>query len=204
MPPEARKNVISILNAKISTTLPLVGPSYLTSPKRERFSKSPNTTSSRAAVEYSSYWRVINGSPLNLSWRLISGSNGEVNQDDIPLRLMQTSLRFRLSRMPHGRHIKEDRKKIRMGNLSLDGRSHQTGDAAFTPATPHDSHHSRANTDSHNSHNTQHTSLKQNELFFMQKDTQPSQTCSGGHITSNPTQNRCGRCLFAYGEYKLD
>jgi hypothetical protein len=32
-----------------------------------------------------------------------------------------------------------------------------TGDAAFTPATPHDLQHSRANTDSHNSHNTQNT-----------------------------------------------
>ena len=46
-------------------------------------------------------------------------------------------------------------KKIRIGNFSLDGSSHQTGDAAFTPATPHDLHHSRANNDSHNSHNTQ-------------------------------------------------
>ena len=33
---------------------------------------------------------------------------------------------------------------------------------------------------------------KQSTLCFTQKDTQPSQTCSGGHITSNPTQNRCG------------
>ena len=55
------------------------------------------------------------------------------------------TLRSRLSRMPHGRHIKEERKEIRIGNFSLDGRSHQTGDAAFTPATPHDLHHSRAN-----------------------------------------------------------
>jgi len=41
-------------------------------------------------------------------------------------------------------------------------------------------------------------------LCFTQKDTQPSQTCSGEHITPNPTQNRCGWCPFAYGEYKLD
>jgi hypothetical protein len=27
------------------------------------------------------------------------------------------------------------------GNFSLDGSSHQTGEAAFTPATPHDLHH---------------------------------------------------------------
>jgi hypothetical protein len=31
-----------------------------------------------------------------------------VTEGDIPLGLMQTSLRFRLSRMPHGRHIKEE------------------------------------------------------------------------------------------------
>jgi hypothetical protein len=45
---------------------------------------------------------------------------------------------------------------------------------------------------SHNSHNTQHTRVKQNTLCFSQKDTQPSQTCSRGHITPNPTKNRCG------------
>jgi len=38
----------------------------------------------------------------------------------------------------------------------------------------------------------------------MQKDTQPSKACSGGHITPKPSQSRCGWCLFAYGEYKLD
>jgi hypothetical protein len=100
--------------------------------------------------------------------------------------------------------IKEGRKEIIKLKLSLDGSSHQTGDAAFTPATPHDSYHSRANTDSQNSHNTQQTGVKQNKFCFMQKDTQPSQTRSGGHIKPNPTQNRCGWCLFAYGEYKLD
>ena len=52
------------------------------------------------------------------------------------------------------------------------------------------------------------TGVKQNELCFVQKDTQkghshPSQICPGGQIIPNPTQNRCGWCLFAYGEYKL-
>ena len=65
--------------------------------------------------------------------------------------------------------------------------SRQTGDAAFTPATPHDLHHSRANNDSQKSHKTQHTRVKQNKLCFTQKDTQPSQTCSGGQITPNTT-----------------
>jgi hypothetical protein len=62
---------------------------------------------------------------------------------------------------------------IRIGNFSLDGSSHQTGDAAFTPATPRDLQHSRANTDSHNSHNTQHARVEQNTLCFMQKGTEP-------------------------------
>jgi hypothetical protein len=53
----------------------------------------------------------------------------EVTQGDIPLGLMQTLLRSRLCRMPRGRHIKDERK-------ALDGSIHQTGDAAFTPATP--------------------------------------------------------------------
>jgi hypothetical protein len=74
----------------------------------------------------------------------------QVTKDDIPLGLMQTSLRSCLSRMPHGRHINKERKEIRVGNFSLDGSSHSTSDAAFTPTTPHDLHHSRANTDSHN------------------------------------------------------
>ena len=116
----------------------------------------------------------------------------KVTQGDIRLGLKQTSLCSRLSRVPHGRHIKEKRQKNGIGNFSLDGRSHQTGDAAITPATPHDSHHSRANTDSQNVHNTQHTRVKQNKLCVMQKGTEPSQTCSGGHATPNPTQNRCG------------
>ena len=81
------------------------------------------------------------------------------------------------------------KKKEKIINFSLDGRSHQTGDAAFTPAMLQDLQHSRAYTDSHN---TQHTRVIKHTLCFMQKDTQPSQTCSGGHITPNPTQNRCG------------
>ena len=36
----------------------------------------------------------------------------DVTQGDIPLGLMQTSLRSRLSRMPHGRHIKDERKEL--------------------------------------------------------------------------------------------
>jgi hypothetical protein len=48
----------------------------------------------------------------------------KVTQGGIPLGLMQTSLRSRLSRMPHGRHINEERKELRIANFSLDGSSH--------------------------------------------------------------------------------
>jgi hypothetical protein len=87
-----------------------------------------------------------------------------ITRGDIPLGLMQTSSRSRLNRMPHGRHTKEERKKIRILNLSLDGSSHQTGNAAFTLSTPHDLQQSRANTDSHNSRNTQHTRVNKIHL----------------------------------------
>jgi len=66
----------------------------------------------------------------------------------------RTSLCSRLSRMPHGRHIKDEIKVMRLGNFSLGGSSHQTGDAAFNPAAPRELQHSRANTDSHNTQNT--------------------------------------------------
>ena len=105
---------------------------------------------------------------------------------------MKTSLRSRLCQMPHRQHITDEIKEMRLECFTLDVSSHQTGDAAFTPATPQDLQHSRANTDSQTLHNTQHTRVKQNSLYFMQKGTQPSQTCSGGHITPNPTQNRRG------------
>jgi hypothetical protein len=98
----------------------------------------------------------------------------EVTQGDIPLGLMQTSSGSRLSRMPHGQHIKEERKEIRIGKFSLDGSSHQTGDAAFTPATSRDLHHSRANTDSHNSHNTQHTRVKQTNFALCKRTLSPA------------------------------
>jgi hypothetical protein len=38
--------------------------------------------------------------------------------------------------MPHRWHIKEEEKEIVIGNFSLDGSSHQTGDATFTPPRP--------------------------------------------------------------------
>jgi hypothetical protein len=40
--------------------------------------------------------------------------------------------------MPHGRHIKDEQKDLKLGSFTLDSSSHHTGDAAFTPATPKD------------------------------------------------------------------
>ena len=118
----------------------------------------------------------------------------QVTKGDIPLGLMQTSLRSRLSRMPHGRHIKEERKEIRIGNFSLDGSNHQTGDAAFTPATPHDLHHSRANNDSHNSHNTQHATheskTKYTLLYAKGHSAQPDMYWRTHHTKYDPKSMR--------------
>jgi hypothetical protein len=117
---------------------------------------------------------VIMSEPTSAAFSPLTLPAEKVIQGDIALGLMQTSLRSRLSRMPLGRHLKEEREEKRIGNFSLKSSSYQTGDAAFTPATSHDLYHS----DSHKSHNTQHTRAKQNTLCFMQKDTQPSKTCS--------------------------
>jgi hypothetical protein len=68
-----------------------------------------------------------------------------------------------------------------------------------TRPRPQDLQHSRANTDPHNSCNTQETRVKQNSLCFMQKDTLPSHASSGGHITPNSSQNRCGLCYLLMG-----
>ena len=38
----------------------------------------------------------------------------EVAQGDIPFGLMHTNFRFRLRRMPGGRHIKDEEKEIRL------------------------------------------------------------------------------------------
>jgi hypothetical protein len=87
--------------------------------------------------------------------------------------------------MPHGQHIK-DKKKIGLGNFSLDGSSNQTGDEAFTLPRPK-TNRNREPTPTHKLPNTHLARLKQKEIFFIQKDTQPGQKCSEGHITPNPT-----------------
>ena len=101
--------------------------------------------------------------------------------------LMQTSLRFRLSRKPHGRHAKDkEKKEDSEASLSTAAVIKLRTRPALPP--PHlKTRSKREPTLTHNLHNTQHMRVKQNTLCFMQKDTQPSQTCS-----PNPTQNRCG------------
>ena len=106
--------------------------------------------------------------------------------------LIQTSLRFRLSRKPRGRRAKDKEKK---GDSEASLSTAAVIKLGTRPAPPPPRLKTRSNrepTPTHNSHNTQHTRVKQNTLCFMQKDTQPSQTCSGGNITPIPTQNRCG------------
>jgi hypothetical protein len=96
--------------------------------------------------------------------------------------------------MLHGRHIKHGRKEIKLGNCTPYGRSHQTGDAAFIPASSQDLQHLKANTvDQHLltkiiQHATHGSGSKTNALFFIKKDTHPSQICFEGHITPNPTK----------------
>jgi hypothetical protein len=53
---------------------------------------------------------------------LLSLPARKVSQGDIPLGLMKTSLRSRLSRTHHERHIKDGKNEIGLGNFSLDGR----------------------------------------------------------------------------------
>jgi hypothetical protein len=57
----------------------------------------------------------------------------EAIQGDILLGLMQTSFFPFILNFPWTTH--QRLYKIRLRNFTFDGRSHQTGDAAFTPAT---------------------------------------------------------------------
>jgi hypothetical protein len=88
--------------------------------------------------------------------------------------LMQTLLRSRLSRMPHGRHIKEERKEIKIGNFPLDGSSQRTGDAAFTPPRPM-TYSTREPTPTHTTHTTRNTrEYNKMNFCFMQKALSPA------------------------------
>jgi hypothetical protein len=88
--------------------------------------------------------------------------------------------------MPHGRHSKDERKEIRLGNFTLDGTSHQTWDAAFTPATPQDaqlleSQHRLTQQRATNESNNKNTLLQakghsaQPDMFWRTNHTKPRQ-----------------------------
>jgi hypothetical protein len=67
--------------------------------------------------------------------------------------------------MPHMGGTSKTKKKVRYVGFVLNGSSHQTGDVAFTPATPQDLQYSKAYTVPQNSHTTQRKELKQKKLF---------------------------------------
>ena len=107
------------------------------------------------------------------------------------LGLMQTSLRSCLSPLPHGRHIKDERKEIRLGSLTLDSSSHQIEDAAFTPAAPQDSQHPRANTDSQLTHHATHESkTKYTLLYAKEHSAQPGMFWRTHHTKPDPKSMR--------------
>jgi hypothetical protein len=109
-----------------------------------------------------------------------------ITQGDISLGLMQTPSRSRLSRMPHGLHINDEKKKRTCKLFSWRQQSsnwerslhprHAQGPTALerqprlTQLTQHATRES-----------------KTNSFCFMQKFTWPSHNCSGGRITPKST-----------------
>ena len=88
---------------------------------------------------------VIN-SELTPTANFLTSADKTPNGGYSNLELMKTSLRFRLSRKPHGRSIRAEQKRKRSGNFTLDTSSNQ-GQHQST------------------SHTTQHT-RKQNKMHF--------------------------------------
>jgi hypothetical protein len=110
----------------------------------------------------------------------------KVTQGDIPFELIQTSLRSRLGRMPHGRHIKDERIFFSETFLST-AAAIELGTQPSLPPRPV-TYSTRGPTPTHTTHTTRNTrELKKKSLCFMQKGTQLSQACFGGHITPAPT-----------------
>jgi hypothetical protein len=106
--------------------------------------------------------------------------------------------------MPHGQHIKDERKDVRFGNFSLDGSSHETGNAAFTPATPHDlqqleSQHRLKQLKHHERHESK---TKHTLLYAKGHSAQPDKFWRTHHTKPDPKSMRV--MPLAYGEYKLD
>ena len=88
--------------------------------------------------------------------------------------LMQTSLRFRLSRKPHGRRAKDKEKK---GDSEASLSTAAAIKLRTRPALPPSRLKTRSNrepTPTRNSHNTQHTRVIHNTLCFMQRTLSPA------------------------------
>ena len=96
----------------------------------------------------------------------------EVDQGDIPLRLMQTSLRYRLSRMLHGRHNKDERKEIGLRDFSLSATAAIKLGTRRSPPPRLQTHSAREPTPTHATRTTRNIrEYKKNTFFFMQKGT---------------------------------
>ena len=85
-----------------------------------------------------------------------------------------------------GRHITDERKEMRLGNLNLDSSSHRTWDGLHSRhveiVTALESQERLTKPAQHATHGS-----KKNVRCFMYKNTQPSHACYGGHITPNTT-----------------
>jgi hypothetical protein len=103
-----------------------------------------------------------------------------------------------LAALAHGTSKTEEKKKD-MGTPLSKAAFIKLGTRPSPPPLPK-TYSIREPTPTQTTHNAQHTGVKQNSIFFAQKGTKPSQASSGRHITPDPTQNRCGKCLFASGE----
>jgi hypothetical protein len=111
---------------------------------------------------------------VNMKYGCLVVFKHKATQGDIPLRSMKTSLRSRLSRMPHGRNIKEKRKKLEMETSLSTAAVIKLGTQPSPPPRPM-THTTREPTPTHTTHttrNTEHTGVKQNSICFMQKGTQ--------------------------------
>jgi hypothetical protein len=100
--------------------------------------------------------------------------------------------------MPHGRHTKDERKEIIIGNFSLDSSSHQIGDAAFTPRhTPSpralECKHRLTQLTQLTQHATHESQTKFTLLYAKGQSAQPEMLWRTHHTKPDP-----------YGEIKID
>ena len=98
---------------------------------------------------------MVKNEPKSTGTRLILPAD-KVTQGDIPLGLMQTSLRSRLSRMPHGRHIKEEIKKYELETSLSTVADIKLGTRPSPPPRPM-TYSSHEPTPTHTTHRTRNT-----------------------------------------------